>query len=70
MTVPVDRGTAEVPVPAGRRALPAVPDAAILDAVRLGTALEQELGWPVDVECAWKDGTLYLLQCRPITTLT
>jgi pyruvate,water dikinase len=47
-----------------------VHDSHILDAVRLGLALEQELGWPVNVECAWKDGTLHLLQSRPITTLT
>ena len=69
MTVPADRGTTEVPVPAVLRTRPAVQDACILDAVRLGIALEEEMGWPVDVECAWKDGTLYLLQCRPITTL-
>ncbi len=27
------------------------------------------MGWPVDLECAFKDGKLYLLQCRPVTTL-
>jgi phosphoenolpyruvate synthase/pyruvate phosphate dikinase len=27
------------------------------------------MGWPVDLECAYRDDTLYLLQCRPITTL-
>jgi pyruvate,water dikinase len=69
MTVLVDGGTAEAPVRAGLRSLPAVQDAHILDAVRLGMALEQEMGWPVDVECAWQEGRLYLLQCRPITTL-
>ena len=31
--------------------------------------LEERLGWPVDVECAWQGQALYLLQCRPITTL-
>src|SRR5207302_9420104 len=69
MTVLVDGGTTEVPVPAGLRTVPAVQDAQIVDAVRLGIALEQEIGSPVDVECAWKDGRLYLLQFRPITTL-
>jgi pyruvate,water dikinase len=69
MTVLVDGGTTEAPVPVGLRTLPAVQDALILDAVRLGIALEQEMGWPVDVECAWQQGTLYLIQCRPITTL-
>jgi len=70
MTVAVDGGTARASVPAGLRSVPAVRDALILEAVRLATALEQEMGWPVDVECAWKDGRLHLLQCRPITTLT
>jgi pyruvate,water dikinase len=69
MTVLVDGGTTEVLVPVGLRSVPAVQDAQIVDAVRLGIALEQEMGSPVDVECAWKDATLYLLQCRPITTL-
>ena len=27
------------------------------------------MGWPVDLECSFKDGKLYLLQCRPVTTL-
>ena len=26
-------------------------------------------GWPVDIECAYHAGILYLLQCRPVTTL-
>jgi len=36
---------------------------------RLVIALERENGHPVDVECAFAGGELYLLQCRPITTL-
>jgi pyruvate,water dikinase len=36
---------------------------------RLAVALEGRMGWPVDVECAYSHGRLYLLQCRPITTL-
>ena len=35
----------------------------------LALALEGDSGQPVDVECAFADGVLYLLQCRPITTL-
>jgi pyruvate, water dikinase len=70
MTVLVDGGTSEALVSARLRRLPAVQDAEIVDAVRLAIALEQDMGRPVDVECAWKDGKLYLLQCRPITTLT
>jgi pyruvate,water dikinase len=36
----------------------------------LAITLEEEMGWPVDVECAFAGGQLYLLQCRPITTLS
>ena len=64
-----EQGTREVPVPPTLRTRPAVEEAQVLEAVRLGLALEAETGWPVDVELAWKDGVLYLLQCRPITTL-
>jgi len=32
-------------------------------------ALEEAAGYPVDLECAIADNELYLLQCRPITTL-
>src|SRR5260221_13194950 len=35
----------------------------------LTLALEREDAHPVDVECAFANGVLYLLQCRPITTL-
>jgi phosphoenolpyruvate synthase/pyruvate phosphate dikinase len=36
---------------------------------RLAMALEERMGHPVDVECAYHAGRLYLLQSRPITTL-
>ena len=32
--------------------------------------LEDHSGWPVDVELAIHDSQLFLLQCRPITTLS
>jgi phosphoenolpyruvate synthase/pyruvate phosphate dikinase len=36
---------------------------------RLTAQLERAMGWPVDIECARQADGLYLLQCRPITTL-
>jgi len=35
----------------------------------LAAELEGTMGWPVDIEGAFAAGELYLLQCRPITTL-
>ncbi len=69
MTVSIPGGTREVDVPRFLRAQPALDDGQIVEMARLAMALEAKLGWPVDVECAYHAGCLYLLQCRPITTL-
>ncbi|MBA2384479.1 MAG: pyruvate, water dikinase [Actinobacteria bacterium] len=37
--------------------------------VEAGTSLEGQFGMPQDIEWAIADGTLYLLQSRPVTTL-
>ena len=70
MTVMTPHGTEEVDVPPGLQTLPVLDDALVLDAVTLGIDLEAEMGWPVDLELAWHQAALYLLQCRPITTLS
>jgi pyruvate,water dikinase len=69
MTVVVQGGTREVAVPRILQAQPALRDEQIVELARLGLTLERVLGRPVDVECAYQDGRLYLLQCRPVTTL-
>ncbi len=43
-------------------------EAQIFAAAQLALELEHQCGYPVDVECAWYNEKLYLLQCRPITT--
>jgi phosphoenolpyruvate synthase/pyruvate phosphate dikinase len=40
-----------------------------LEVARLAESLEKREGHPVDIEWAIFKDTLYLLQCRPITTL-
>jgi len=35
---------------------------------QLALKLEAEMGWPVDLECAFRGDDLYVLQCRPVTT--
>lgn len=70
MTVMVDGGTDEVPVPAGLRELPLLTASQAIEMARLAIKLEAAMGWPADVECAVAYDELYLLQCRPITTMT
>jgi pyruvate,water dikinase len=70
MTVSVPGGTREAEVPRFLRRRAALEQSQILEMAQLGLSLEARHGWPVDVECAWHGGRLYLLQCRPITTLS
>ena len=67
MTVRSDAGTQEVNVPRFLRTRPALNEEQVLEMAKLALNLEQEMGWPVDVECAYQADRLFLLQCRPIT---
>jgi phosphohistidine swiveling domain-containing protein len=49
--------------------LPALPDVAVRELVRLGREVAATLGGPQDIEWAWARGQVYLLQSRPITSL-
>ena len=69
MVAPARRGTREVAVPQARRTQPALDLEQCTELARLAIELEAETGRPVDLECAYHDGELYLLQCRPITSL-
>jgi phosphoenolpyruvate synthase/pyruvate phosphate dikinase len=70
MTVSIPGGTREVPVPGRLARMPAVDAAQARAAARLAIALERRAGRPVDLEVAWAGPELFLLQCRPITTLS
>jgi pyruvate,water dikinase len=69
MTIAVEGGTREVDVPRIMRQQPSLSIDQVKEVARLGQWLEQVKGWPVDIEFAYAGGHLYLLQCRPITTL-
>ena len=69
MTVRAPGGSREVDVPAPLRRLPSIGDEQARAAAALALALEDDLGFPVDLELAWTGEDLHLLQCRPITTL-
>lgn len=68
MTVLSEAGTRDVDVPRERRDAPSIADEHVLEIARLVGSLESAAGHPVDIECAFAAGRLYLLQCRPITT--
>jgi pyruvate,water dikinase len=69
MAVLAEEGTREVAVPARLRQVPSLTDEQIVEMAQLAEDLEKVMGWPVDIECAYHQAQLYLLQCRPITTL-
>jgi phosphoenolpyruvate synthase/pyruvate phosphate dikinase len=70
MTVAVPGGVREVPVPGRLARMPAVDAARARAAAELAIGLERDTGRPVDLEVAWAGPDLFLLQCRPITTLS
>lgn len=69
MTVSAADGTSEVEVPKFLRKTAALDDAQVLEMAQLGLSLEARHQRPVDIECAYHAQGLYLLQCRPVTTL-
>jgi phosphoenolpyruvate synthase/pyruvate phosphate dikinase len=58
-----------VPTSALERSASVLSDEAALEVARLTVDLEREIGVPVDVEWAFVEDELYLLQARPITTV-
>jgi len=70
MTVLAPTGTQEALVPRRLQRVPSIDDDQVVELARLGIALESAMDWPVDIECAYHGRDLYLLQCRPITTLS
>ena len=69
MTVAIPGGTREVDVPHFLRSEVSLGEEQLIEVAQLAVSLEATMGYPVDVECAYAGGKLYLLQCRPITTL-
>lgn len=69
MTITAEEGTIEVDVPGFLRREPPLTDEQAARIAAMVRSLERTTGFPVDVECALRDDELWLLQCRPITTL-
>jgi pyruvate,water dikinase len=58
-----------VEVPRFLRIQTCLTDEQVVEMAKLALTLESTMERPVDIECAYADGELYLLQCRPITAL-
>ncbi len=69
MTVSTPGGTHEVDVPRFLSNTSSLNDEQVIEMAKLALTLEATMRHPVDVECAYAGGEVYLLQCRPITTL-
>ncbi|HSF80829.1 MAG TPA: PEP/pyruvate-binding domain-containing protein [Anaerolineales bacterium] len=69
MTVRVNGGTQEKPVPQNLRLVPVLSEEIATDLVQLGIQIESLFGTPMDIEWALYDGKLSILQARPITAL-
>ncbi len=69
MTVACPEGTRQVSVPRLMRGEPALDDGQIRALALLALRLEASQGWAVDLECSFCQERLYLLQCRPVTTI-
>ena len=69
MTIAVPGGTHEVQTPRFLRNASSLSGEQVIEIAKLALTLEVTMEHPVDIECAYAGGELYLLQCRPITTL-
>jgi pyruvate,water dikinase len=69
MTVRVNGGTEEQPVPAELRRAPVLDDEDAARLVQLGVEIEELYGIPMDIEWALADGAMAIVQARPVTAL-
>lgn len=68
MTVLGPDGVQQVNVPRAMKRRRTLSEAEVTVIADLVCQLEIEMGWPVDIEGAFQDEQIFLLQCRPITT--
>jgi len=69
MTVRVQDGTQDVPVPTDRRTQAVLSPAQAAELAHLGVKIEELYRQPMDIEWALDHGRFSILQARPITTL-
>jgi pyruvate,water dikinase len=68
MTILQTAGVKQIATPRPMRSQAVLNATQIQEVTHLTLQLEAEMGWPVDIEAAYRHHQLHLLQCRPITT--
>jgi rifampicin phosphotransferase len=63
----VDRRSLAIAERTPSGAAPVLSDDDVREIAHLALTLEREMGYAVDMECAFAQGQLHLLQCRPVT---
>jgi len=69
MTTRQETGTVTLPVPAALQEKPVLDEAQVAALSELGRRVAAHYGAPQDIEWAWAQGRLYVVQARPITSL-
>ncbi len=69
MTVCIEGGTEEQPVPGAMRRAPVLTDQQAADLVRFGVQIEKLYNMPMDIEWTLTGGQFAIVQARPITAL-
>ena len=69
MTIRLDGGTQEQPVPETKRQAPVLSNRQAADLARMGAQIEKLYGTFMDIEWAWAQNDLAIVQARPITAL-
>jgi phosphohistidine swiveling domain-containing protein len=69
MTVRIQGGTEEVPVPEERRHAAVLSEEKAAELAALGVRIESFFGTPMDIEWVLSGGAITVVQARPITTL-
>ncbi len=62
-------GTETQPIPPDQQKAAALTDEQVLELSRIGRKIEAHFSCPQDIEWCLEDGTFYIVQSRPITTL-
>ena len=60
----------ELPVPAKKREIQKLSGQKIVELAKICLKIEKHYGFPCDIEWAYEKGTFYIVQSRPITTLS